>query len=421
MVDVPSGGTAFDPAAPGVIGGTTPDAVNVTELIVKDSGGTTTASIDGTDGSASFANGGLAIDQWGNVTSNSGASVVVGYVTAVTLLEVGMGGAGAGTLNVKDSSGITKASINGADGSASFANGLLTITQYGDLISDSEVRADIGMTIGGNGDAGTLNVKDSSGTTKASIDGSDGSITFGGANNAQLTSYGGLNAPGGVATAAATVDATLEVGANSQAGTLNVKDSGGNTKASIAGSDGSASFASGYVTIDQSGNLTSHSDIYVDFGVVIGGVVGPGTLTIKDSGGTTTASIDGSDGTASFASGSCAIDADGTLTLAGALIGGTQALVTSGGAGAVNLTTLTTEVETTGTLDALTLANGTVGQIKVITHTVGAFTSVLTPTTALGFTSITFLASLGQTCTLEYTTAGWVILSVGGLTLPVVA
>ena len=111
----------------------------------------------------------------------------------------------------------------------------------------------------------------------------------------------------------------------------------------------------------------------------------------------------------------------GNLTSNGALISTPQALTTAAGTGAVNLTTLTTEVTTTGVLDALTLANGTAGQIKTIIHKAGAFTSVLTPTTALGFTSITFLASLGQTATLQYTSAGWVILAVGGSTLPVIA
>lgn len=111
----------------------------------------------------------------------------------------------------------------------------------------------------------------------------------------------------------------------------------------------------------------------------------------------------------------------GNLTSNGALISTPQALTTAAGTGAVNLTTLITEVTTTGILDALTLANGTAGQIKTIIHKAGAFTSVLTPTTALGFTSITFLATLGQSCTLQYTSAGWVILAVGGLTLPVIA
>jgi hypothetical protein len=111
----------------------------------------------------------------------------------------------------------------------------------------------------------------------------------------------------------------------------------------------------------------------------------------------------------------------GNLTSNGALITVPQALLTAAGVGVVNLTTLTTEVTTTGVLDALSLANGTVGQIKTIIHKAGAFTSRLTPTTALGFTSITFLASLGQTCTLQYTSDGWVIIAVGGLTLPLIA
>lgn len=103
------------------------------------------------------------------------------------------------------------------------------------------------------------------------------------------------------------------------------------------------------------------------------------------------------------------------ITAGGALIGTPQALTTAGaGAGAVNVTTLTTEVTTTGVADALSLANGTSGQIKTIIHKAGAFTSVLTPTSALGFTIVTFGTALGQSVTLQYTSAGWVILAING-------
>jgi len=98
-----------------------------------------------------------------------------------------------------------------------------------------------------------------------------------------------------------------------------------------------------------------------------------------------------------------------------------QSLTTAGGVGVVDIVTQITEVTTTGSADALSLADGTIGQLKTIIHVAGAFTSVLTPTTPLGFATITFALALGESCTLQYTSAGWVVLNVGGLTLPVVA
>ena len=148
-------------------------------------------------------------------------------------------------------------------------------------------------------------------------------------------------------------------------------------------------------------------------------------LSIHPTGGVSLGSLTDPGATNLLVAGTLAITGATTLTgnliSNGALITVPQELTTAAGVGVVNLTTLTTQVTTTGVLDALSLANGTVGQIKTIIHKAGAFTSILTPTTALGFTNITFLASLGQTCTLQYTSSGWVILSVGGLTPPVIA
>ena len=103
----------------------------------------------------------------------------------------------------------------------------------------------------------------------------------------------------------------------------------------------------------------------------------------------------------------------GNLTSNGALISTPQALT---GAGAVNVTTLTTAVTTTAPAQALTLANGTNGQIKTIVHQAlsGGGTWVLTPTTKTGYTTITSTA-VGETCTLQFfTTIGWCILSLRG-------
>jgi hypothetical protein len=103
----------------------------------------------------------------------------------------------------------------------------------------------------------------------------------------------------------------------------------------------------------------------------------------------------------------------GNLTSNGALISTPQAL---SGAGAVNVTTLTTAVTTTAPAQALTLANGTNGQVKTIVHQAlsGGGTWVLTPTTKTGYTTITS-GAVGDTCTLQFfTTIGWCILSLRG-------
>jgi len=100
-------------------------------------------------------------------------------------------------------------------------------------------------------------------------------------------------------------------------------------------------------------------------------------------------------------------------TFGTAVVGATQSL---SGAGAVNLTTLVTSLTTTGAAQALTLADGSVGQLKVITHTVDGGSAVLTPTTKIGFSTVTFTA-VGDTVTLVYTSAGWAIIGSRGVTI----
>jgi hypothetical protein len=103
-----------------------------------------------------------------------------------------------------------------------------------------------------------------------------------------------------------------------------------------------------------------------------------------------------------------------TGNVTGNLVGDVQASVQSlSGAGAVNVTDMFTSLTTTGAAQALTLANGTAGQIKIISHVVDGGSAVLTPTTAIGFTTITFTA-VGDSATLIYTAAGWAIIGISG-------
>ena len=94
-------------------------------------------------------------------------------------------------------------------------------------------------------------------------------------------------------------------------------------------------------------------------------------------------------------------------------LGSQQAL---SGPGAVDLDNLITQVTTTGTGDALTLADGTAGQIKIITYVAegaGTDTAILTPTTLNGGTIVTF-TNLGDAVTLVYGTAGWTAVGING-------
>jgi len=103
------------------------------------------------------------------------------------------------------------------------------------------------------------------------------------------------------------------------------------------------------------------------------------------------------------------------VTLPGGLV--TVPVAQTASTAAVSVAVTTTALTTTAPAQAITLANGTNGQIKIITHIAssGGGTAVLTPaTSAADYNTITF-SSVGDTATLQYhTTGGWYILSLRG-------
>lgn len=106
----------------------------------------------------------------------------------------------------------------------------------------------------------------------------------------------------------------------------------------------------------------------------------------------------------------------GTQTFSGPIVGGAQAL---SGAGAVNITQLTTKFTSTATGNALTLADGVEGQIKVIVYVAeaaGADTGILTPTNLGAGTTITFNA-IGDACILQFLGTDWWAVSLRGAVL----
>lgn len=103
----------------------------------------------------------------------------------------------------------------------------------------------------------------------------------------------------------------------------------------------------------------------------------------------------------------------GNQTFSGAIITSTQTL---SGAGAVDIVNIATAFTSTATANALTLANGAVGQIKTVAYVAeaaGPDTGVLTPTTRVGYGTITF-TSVGDCVTLQYFTQGWAVIGVRG-------
>ena len=90
-----------------------------------------------------------------------------------------------------------------------------------------------------------------------------------------------------------------------------------------------------------------------------------------------------------------------------AIRGGVQAL---SGAGAADTTNVITEITTGVGAAAVTLANGTAGQIKILTMVVdGGGTATITPATFANGTSIAF-ADVNDTVVLVYAnTIGWVV------------
>ena len=98
----------------------------------------------------------------------------------------------------------------------------------------------------------------------------------------------------------------------------------------------------------------------------------------------------------------------------GAMFGTVQAL---SGAGAVDITSLITQVTTTGSNQALTLTNGANGQLKIVTMVADGGDAILTPTTFANGSTITF-NDVGDSAILVYnTTGGWAVVGAIGVTI----
>lgn len=103
---------------------------------------------------------------------------------------------------------------------------------------------------------------------------------------------------------------------------------------------------------------------------------------------------------------------NGKLTLGAGLVGSVQDLE---GAGAVNLTTVTTKWTTTDA-DAGTLADGEEGQVKEIVMVADGGDGTLTPANFGNGTTITFDA-VGESVVLRFLDGNWWVVGINGATV----
>jgi hypothetical protein len=106
----------------------------------------------------------------------------------------------------------------------------------------------------------------------------------------------------------------------------------------------------------------------------------------------------------------------GALPVANGGTGASGTVQALSGPGAVDITSLATAFTSTGTGDALTLADGAQGQLKTIIYVAeaaGADTGVLTPTNLGSATTITFNA-VGDSVSLQFAGTDWWVVGFRG-------
>lgn len=157
----------------------------------------------------------------------------------------------------------------------------------------------------------------------------------------------------------------------------------------------------------SAGDLTNCTGLPVSTGVA-GLGAGVATFLATPSSANLAAAVTGETGSGAlvFASGPTFDNINGSI----------QSL---SGPGAVNLTTYTTAFTSTGTGDALTLADGAAGQIKNIVYVAeaaGTDTGVLTPANFGNGSTITF-TNVGDSCQIQFIGTDWWVISLNGATV----
>ena len=111
------------------------------------------------------------------------------------------------------------------------------------------------------------------------------------------------------------------------------------------------------------------------------------------------------------------LDVAGNLAISNGFLRYSQTAQAATGAGVTgSLTTAITNFTLSTNSDTLSLANGSVGQEKIINVIGGSGSLTITPAARIGYASIT-TSTVGASLTLLYLSTGWIILSVRGMTV----
>jgi hypothetical protein len=112
------------------------------------------------------------------------------------------------------------------------------------------------------------------------------------------------------------------------------------------------------------------------------------------------------------------LDVDGNLAISGGFLRLSQTPQSASGTATGSLTTSVTSFTLTTGGDSLSLANGVAGQVKHVVVIGGVGSCTVTPTTRLGFSSVT-MNGAGDTLTLMYVddTSGWALMAQHGCTV----
>lgn len=150
---------------------------------------------------------------------------------------------------------------------------------------------------------------------------------------------------------------------------------------------------------DGSGQAIVTSNAAQDLVLSTNGGTNSGTITITDAAnGAITLAPNGS----------------GLVDLAGKVV--VSETTTSSGAGAISITGAIHEITSTGVGDAMTLADGTEGQILHIVHVTDGGSAVITPTNMAGGTTIT-MDAVGDAVTLLFTAGKWFVVGQNSVTI----
>lgn len=337
-----------------------------------------------------------------SITNNTATTAAVfaiagsGVFTGSSFFSVTQSGATTGTVAT-----ITTAALTEGTALSVVANGLttgnaLSLTSTGTIVTTGEM-----VSIAANTATTSTGLLRVSGT--GLTDGWVAELTGGGAN---ATATGGvLNLAGGAAIAGSVLKVTTS---GVYAGTTGVVDiNAASATTGVVVDIGAAGLTSGTALKINAVEATLTTGKYVEF---YDGAAND--FSVAKYGATVIAG--NASGTASLTqtAGDHVLTA-GNITLTNGFIKGTPQSLS--GAGAVDVTHQITTVTTTGS-DALTLADGVVGQTKFITMIAKVGNAVLTPTNLYGYTTITFTA-IGQGVTLVFVGTKWAVVSNNGTTL----